>query len=187
MKFFKWTLLTIVILLFSGLIFRGWLYRQFFSYKTIGQRTEYNATDKRLTDYIDAKTKDSKPTDINDIINLSLGLTSDGLNFREAKNDNDPNKLVKSKNAHCVGYSAFFSTTCNYLLTKYDYADSWTSKALIGQIYFCGTNIHRYFNSAFFKDHDFNSIENKQTGEKYFVDPTVNDYLSINLVTEKMK
>ena len=185
MKFLKRTLLTILVLLLCGLLFRGWLYRQFFSYKTIGHRTEYNATDKQLLDYIDEKTKDDKPTDINDIIKISLRLTSDCLNFREAKNDNDPNKLIKSKNAHCIGYSAFFSTTCNYLLTKYGYSDSWTSKPLIGQIYFCGTNVHSYFNSAFFKDHDFNSIENKQTGEKYFVDPTVNDYFCINLVTEK--
>jgi hypothetical protein len=185
MKIFKRTLLTILVLLFLGLLFRGWLYRQCFSYKTIGLRTEYSATNKVLTDYIDAKTIDCKPTNIKDIIKLSLKLTSDCLNFKEAKNDNDPNLLIKSQNAHCIGYSAFFSTTCNYLLSKYGFAKNWTSKPLIGQIYFFGINIHRFFNSAFYKDHDFNSIENNLTGEKYVVDPTINDYLNINLVTEK--
>lgn len=181
----KWTIISLSILLVGGLVFRGVLYRQFFSYKTIGHRTIYKATDKELTDFIDSKTTSLKPDDINDIIQLSLQLTSERLTFREAKNDNDPNKLIRTKNAHCIGYSAFFSATCNYLIDKYGLADKWTSEPLVGQIYFYKTNIHQFFNSSFFKDHDFNSITNRQTGEKYFVDPTVNDYLRIDYVTAK--
>ena len=35
----------------------------------------------------------------------------------------------------------------------------------------------------FFKDHDFVTIENKETGEIFAVDPSVNDYLFIDFVT----
>jgi len=53
----------------------------------------------------------------------------------------------------------------------------------VEQLYFLGTNIHKYFNSSFFKDHDFVTIENKTTGEIFAVDPTVNDYLRIDFIT----
>ncbi|GGG62573.1 hypothetical protein GCM10011378_43400 [Hymenobacter glacieicola] len=45
--------------------------------------------------------------------------------------------------------------------------------------------MHKYFNSAFFKDHDFVTIENKRTGKVYAVDPTIDDYLSVDFITYK--
>jgi hypothetical protein len=165
------------------MIFQKSLYKHLFSYKSIGHRTTYIATDIELTKYINNKTIYFKPAGINEIIKMSLQLTSDQLKFRVAKNENDPNILIKTKRAHCIGYSAFFSATCNYLLNKFGFAENWTSEPLIGQIYFCGTNVHQYFKSSFFKDHDFNSITNRKTGEKYFVDPTVNDYFFVDYVT----
>jgi hypothetical protein len=186
-KFLKWTSITFFVLLLFGLLFRGSLYRLFFNYQIIGHRTTYVATNKELTDYIDNKTVSFKPSNINDIIEISLRLTSNRLTFREAKNDSDPNQLIRTKYAHCVGYSAFFSATCNYLLNKFGFADNWISEPLIGQINFCGTNIHQFFKSSFFKDHDFNRIINKKTGEVYFVDPTINDYLFIDYVKVKQE
>jgi hypothetical protein len=184
-KFLKWATVTLCTLLFGALIFRGGLYRLLFSYKFVGHRTSYIAIDKELTGYIDGKTVSFKPTGIKDIIKMSLQLTSDRLNFKETRNDNDPNKLVRTRNAHCIGYSAFYSATCNYLLGKYGFADNWISQPLIAQIYFRNVNLHQYFTSSFFRDHDFNGITNKKTGEQYFVDPTVNDYFYIDFVTLK--
>src|SRR5688572_7801753 len=122
-KFLKWTTITFLALFLLVFLFRGFLYRQLFSYKSIGSRTTYLATDKELTDYIDNKTVLFKPRDVKDIIEISLQLTSSRLNFSSAKNDNDPNKLIKTKNAHCIGYSAFFTATCNYLLNKFGFDD----------------------------------------------------------------
>lgn len=153
------------------------------TYKSVGIRTNYSVTDKILTDYIDANTDEQTDPDIKQIITLGLSITSKQLNFTADKNDTDPNKLITSRTAHCVGYATFFATTCNYLFQKYNLSDSWTAKPQIGQLYFLGTSIHKYFNSSFFKDHDFVTIENKKTGEIFAVDPTVNDYLKIGLIT----
>ena len=183
MKFIKRILLTILILTTVGLLFRGWFYRHLVTYKSVGLRTNYSATDKKLTDYIDLNTDEQTNPDIEQIVKLGLSITSRQLNFTANKNDIDPNKLITSKTAHCVGYASFFATTCNYLLKRYNLADRWTAKPQIGQLYFLGTNIHNYFNSAFFKDHDFVTIENKTTGEIVAVDPTVNDYLRIDFIT----
>ena len=166
-----------------GLLFRGWFYRHLVTYKSVGQRTNYSATDNKLVDYINASADEQTDPDIEQIIKLGLSITSEQLKFTANKNDTDPNKLITSKTAHCVGYASFFATTCNHLIDKHNLADTWTAKQQVGQLYFLGTNIHKYFNSSFFKDHDFVTIENKTTGEIFAVDPTVNDYLYIDFIT----
>jgi len=165
-----------------GFLFRGLLYRQLITYKSIGLRTNYNATDEKLTNYIDTYIVEQTNHDIEKIIKLGLSITSKRLNFTVDKNDNDPNKLIISKTTHCVGYASFFATTCNYLLKKCGLTDEWTAKPQIGQIYFLKINIHKYFNSSFFKDHDFVIIENKKTGNTFAVDPTLSDYLYIDFI-----
>ncbi len=183
MKIIKRILLLLFIFITVGLIFRGCLFRQLVTYKSVGVRTNYSATDEKLIDYININTDKLAESDIEQIIKLGLSITSKKLNFTAEKNNIDPNKLISSKTAHCVGYASFFATTCNYLLVKYNLADTWTAKPQVGQLYFLGTNIHNCFNSSFFKDHDFVTIENKKTGLIFAVDPTVNDYLFIDFVT----
>ena len=183
MKFIKRTILTILILMTVGLLFRGYIYRHIVTYKSVGQRQNYSVIDDKLIDYIEMNLGDKKDLDIKNIIEIGLSRTSKQLNFTASKNDNDPNKLINSKTAHCVGYSSFYATTCNYLLKKNNLADIWTAKPQIGQIFLFGINIHKYFKSSFFKDHDFVTIENKITGKVFAVDPTINDYLYIDYIT----
>ncbi len=80
--------------------------------------------------------------------------------------------LIVTKTSHCVGYGAFFTTTCNFLLKKYNLGGKWRAKSQKGQIYFLGINVHNYSNSSFFIDHDFVITENNQTSELCAVDPT---------------
>jgi len=183
MKIIKRIFLTLFVLTTVGILFRGWFYRHLVTYKSVGLRTNYLATNDKLVDFINASAEKQTDTEIEKIIELGLSITSKQLNFTADKNDTDPNKLIISKTAHCVGYASFFATTCNHLLDKYNLADTWTAKPQVGQLYFLGTNIHKYFNSTFFKDHDFVTIENKKTGEIIAVDPTVNDYLLIDFIT----
>lgn len=58
---------------------------------------------------------------IKQIIEAGLSLTSRQLNFTADKNQNDPNKLISLKTAHCIGYASFFATSCNNLLEKITY------------------------------------------------------------------
>lgn len=183
MKLIKRTFLTIIILTVVGILFRGWLYRHLVTYESVGLRTNYTATDHKFVDFIDKSADDEINQDIKQIIKLGLSITSERLNFTNDKNDIDPNKLINSKTAHCVGYASFFASTCNYLLEKYKLDNKWSAKSRVGEIYFLGANIHKYFSNPFFKDHDFVTIENKITGETFAVDPTITDYLHIDFVT----
>ena len=183
MKFIQRITLTIIVLTTVGVLFRGWFYRHLVTYKSVGQRQQYLATDKKLVHFINTNVGDNRAVDIKDIIEIGLSATSQQLNFTTSKNDNDPNQLINSKTAHCVGYASFFATTCNYILKKYNLADNWVAKPQIGQLNLLGANVHQYFNSSFFKNHDFVTIENKITGEILAVDPSVNDYLHIDFIT----
>lgn len=173
---------TVLIFTSVVLIYRGWFYRHVVTYKSIGLRTNYLATDDKFIDYIDSGIDIQSHPDVVHIIKLGISLTSSQLNFTIHKNENDPNKLFTTKKANCVGYAAFFATTCNYLFKKYNLNDSWTAIPQIGQLYFLGTNIHKYLKSPFFKDHDFVIIKNISTGEILAVDPTVSDYLCIYFI-----
>lgn len=183
MKIIKRILLLLFILITIGFIFRGWLYRHLVTYESVGARTHYSVTNNKLADYINSNTQNQAETDIEQIIKLGLLITSRKLNFTVENNNIDPNQLISSKTAHCEGYASFFATTCNFLLKKYNLSNKWKAEPQAGQISFLGINIHEYFHSSFFKYHDFVTIENKQTGEIFAVDPSVNDYLFIDFVT----
>lgn len=183
MKIIKQSLLIILLLAAVGFLFRGWIYSHAVSYKAVGTRTIYPAKDKYFTQHIDSCLDHQIKPDIKQIIKLALAITSEKLTYTANKNDIDPNELIISQKAHCVGYAAFFTTTCNYLLAKNNLSNQWTAKPRIGQLYFLGRNVHPYFKSSFFKDHDFVTIENKETGESFAVNPTVNDYLYVDFVS----
>lgn len=183
MKSLKRAFLAIIILTTVGFLFRGWVYRQIVTYKSVGQRSAYEATNDNLIKYIEVNAGGKKDMDIENVINAGLSATSGQLHFSASQKSKDPNQLINSKAAHCVGYASFFATTCNYLLKKYKLSDQWVAKPQIGQLYLLGANIHTYFDSSFLRDHDFVTIENKTTGEILAVDPTVNDYLRIGFVT----
>lgn len=185
MKILKRIFLTILILLAISIVLRGTLYRHIVTYESIGQRTNYEIKKDQLAQYINENCIEKDSVSIEEIIKTSLSLTSKTLNFTTSKNDCDPNQLINSRSANCMGYAAFFSTVCNYQLKKHHLAGQWTAQPVIGQLYVFGTNIHHYFSSPFFKDHDFVIIKNKATREIYSVDPSIHDYLYIDFITLK--
>lgn len=185
MKNLKRILQSILIIVLIGLVFRGSVYRKVITYKSIGERVSYSATNKTLIKYIEENTINAKDPKIEKIIDMGLSATSRLLRFTTSKNHIEPNKLINTKTANCIGYATFFSANCNYLLKKYALDNNWIAKPHKGQLYLFGINIHKYFKSAIFKDHDFVIIENKRTGEVLAVDPSINDYLYIDYVTLK--
>jgi len=183
MKLLKKIFLVIFILISTGILFRGCLFRYLVTYQSIGQRNQYTATSADLIESIENQVGAKPNLAAMEIIQRSLDLTTRRLRFTATRNAIDPNILIHSKTAHCVGYAAFFATTCNYLFEKHHMANEWKATPHIGQLYFWGENLHRHFHTPFFKDHDFVLLENKLTGQVIAVDPTVSDYLWIDRVT----
>ena len=103
------------------------------------------------------------------------------------KVSSNQNLISEMKKANCIGYSSLFNSIGNYIIRKQKLTDKYEFIHLIGELDFFGFNIHNLFDSLFFKDHDFNEIKNKLTGEKKFVDPSLRDYLRIEYVRSKWK
>jgi hypothetical protein len=170
----------------SAYLFRGYFYRLTIAYQITATRPSYNIHNDSLSSYIAHYIKGDQEPDVRSLTNLALQITADKLFYRSSNTLNDPNQLIMHQRAHCVGYASFTATVCNTLFRKFKLND-WKALPVAGQLYFLGINVHPWFNSPFFSDHDFVLIENKVTGERILADPTVSDYLDINFVTERIK
>lgn len=183
MKFLKRPILTVLLLITFCFLLRGWIYRNLVTYEAAGERTTYT-TSPELIKLIE-KNANSDDTNSKEIVTHCLTLTSESLKFTDGENEIDPNKLIETKTAHCVGYASFFTTTCNQMFEMNNLSNEWVALPKTGQIYFLGKNVHSYFRSHFFKDHDFVVIKNLKTGEEFGVDPSLHDYTGIRYITLK--
>lgn len=171
--------------LLMAFMLRGYIYRQLFVYEVVAKRKAQTEVGKSLKDYLDRETSTFKPQNIHAVVEKSLKITAHTLTFRAKQYSADPNELLVRGEAHCVGYTAFFSTSCNYLLQKYQLDSTWKAHHRVSKISFCGTDIHHFLSSPFFKDHDIALIENFKTGESLYVDPSLKDYIYINYICVK--
>ncbi len=180
MKTLKRLTLTSFLLLVTIILFRTWLFNHLVTYKSVGTRNNYSLTDSSLINDLE-KTTPASPQ-IDELTEHALSFTASHLTFSGHQQTADPNKLCYSHNAHCVGYAAFCAACCNHLF-KQNGVTAWQAQARAGQLYFLGVNIHPYFNSPFFKDHDFVLLTNTATGQTIAVDPSLYDYTFIKKVT----
>ncbi len=126
-----------------------------------------------------------KALTINEIIEMSNAITSDYLRFTFNKASSNPNVISKNKKANCIGYAGLFNSVGNYILEKKKLKKSYKFTHLVGKLEVLDYDIHSLIESPFFKDHDFNKVENLKTGKVYFIDPSLTDYFFIYSVTSK--
>ena len=169
------TLLTLI-------LFRGFLFRQLISYHEIGQRKAINITHPKLIKCIDAQLHNQQ-MDIKEIARIANKVTTQELRFTAKKVSQNPNDLINSHQANCVGYASMFNTIATHLIKKNGLEKELVAQHKIGHLYLLGFNLHSFFKSPFFMDHDFNQIIHLKTKEVIAIDPTVSDYLWINCIT----
>ncbi|HFA50913.1 MAG TPA: hypothetical protein ENJ95_18035, partial [Bacteroidetes bacterium] len=128
-------------------IFKNWLFEKTVTYVPMAKQHFFAATDTAFLSYI-AQQKTNE--NIESIIRQALEMTAGQLEFSSSKNNSDPNVSFYKHKAHCVGYAAFFSTSCNGLLKKAGLGNTWQASHWRGKIYFLGINLHRFSNAPFF-------------------------------------
>ncbi len=177
-------MLTFGLLLGLLLIFKGWMYRKTVNYVMIGQRDNIRLTNKTLIQNLNEEIK-GKDLSLEKLIKIADQTTTQQLKFTFGKASNNSNQVVINQQANCIGYSALFNSTMNYLIRQQGKEKMYKAKHLKGQLYFLGMNVHDFFDHPFFKDHDFNEVINHQEGTKIYIDPSVSDYLGIRRVSSK--
>lgn len=156
-----------------------------FSYQVLSQRKDQLLTDDSLKKTIDNWLDTQQPFSINALIGFCLEESKSRLDFSFGKCSSDPNKLSEGGEANCVGYAALFNSMMNYALKKKKLNKSFSCGHYVGKIYYRDQDVHQLFNDPFFKDHDFNIITEKSTGNKIAVDPSLYDYMGIDHVSLK--
>lgn len=174
--------LLIVTIILICFLMRNSIVNCIVEYKIIDTRKLIYKPDKNFVDFSYNQLSDFEDYTIELIIKKTLIATSKKLNFTTSKADNNPNVLLKSSKAHCVGYAQFFALSCTILLKKSKLNHEWTAKPYVAQLYIFKKNIHNYFSSPFLKNHDIVVIENLKTKEKIAIDPTLYDYFLIDEV-----
>lgn len=175
-KFLKYSFLVLLALF----LIRGWLFRQLVNYHSVSERPALALTNPSLSQRIENQSVDSS---IQSIVRRSLVFTSGQLSFTFDKCDTDPNLLFASQDANCVGYAAFFNTTCQALLRKENLENRYRVKHLRGKLTLLDFDLHLLTSSPFFRDHDYNVVEDLETGEKIYVDASLQDVLGIRFVS----
>ncbi|MCL5246605.1 hypothetical protein M4I21_12340 [Cellulophaga sp. 20_2_10] len=163
------------------ILFRGFIYRKSVHYTQVKTRNNISLTNKTLTKSIDKELK-NKILNIDEIIELSNQITSKKLSFTFGKASSNPNLVHGVTKANCIGYSALFNSIGNYIIAKQKMTDTYEFEHLVAKLDFFGIDVHKAFNSPFFKDHDYNEVKFKKTGESKFVDPSLSDYLKIRYI-----
>lgn len=177
----KRTFKIIGIVILVLVLYRGSIYRLLINYTEIGTRIEVKITNQKLVNKININLG-TKKINLEEIINIANRITCEELKFNGNKVSNNPNELINTKQANCIGYSATFNTIANYLIKQYKLENILKAEHKIGQLDFLGINLHQFFENPFFKDHDFNIIKNLETGKEVSIDPSISDYLGIDYV-----
>ena len=116
-----------------------------------------------------------------DILNYSLKLTDELLEFDETNN-------IKDGKANCVGYAQLCASITNYGLKTNKLEGS--SKPVVGYVTWAGMNMCTILSAIvpneyknFVKDHDF--VEFNLKDKTIFYDPSIYDYLGTKALTTK--
>ena len=145
-------------------------------YKRISARKVIALSNTELLGELTTWAEEHPQADIESVIDYSLDVTTSQLHFTFDHCSGNPNEAYTAGKANCIGYAALFSACCEHLIQELDLSD-WSTEHLVGKIYMNGEDAHQFFNSPFFKDHDYNRIYNSKTGSEFFVDASLKDYM----------
>lgn len=157
--------------------------RAFVRYENIGQRSHA----ERLGNGMQAVVKELGPqTDDGNIhaaIRWVLGFVGSQLQFSTDALSSNPDIVLQTGKAHCVGYAKLFVAIFESGKENWDLAE-WRATVQIGKLKVAGMDVHTLFSSPFLKDHDYVRLENSRTKEIISVDPTLYDYAGIRYIRE---
>lgn len=184
-------IISVVIVIILLFFLKGSVYRMVVKYEDAGGRKSYDIKDEKLASYINQSLPNDESLDANidieTIIDLSLDITGDALDFSAMYNDSEPHKAFENGGANYVGYASFTAAVGNYLIKRFGMDKEWEAKPKKGKLYLFGNNMHKDAKDGWFKDHDFVVFRNKSTKEEVYVDPTAFDYFGTRRVDKRQK
>jgi hypothetical protein len=112
----------------------------------------------------------SSTRNIEPILSEVLSSTTSDLSFKLKSNTD---LVFKTKVGNCVGYTKYYNKLLTEKLEKENIGNVTISHAR-AKVLFAGQNIH-FSNSPSLKDHDISIVKNNNTGEIYYIDPSLSE------------
>ncbi len=170
-------LLVILVALLVMWSFRAAAYRSLVHYKVVGQRPPVPAL----------ALSTAEPDGLDQAIAAALDSTAARLHFSTGKVNSNPALLLHGGPANCIGYAALCAALIKGQLEAAGLSDRYVVEAVIGKMYAGDQDLHAFFTSPFWKDHDVVRIADLTSNEVIVLDPTLYDHVGIGRVSFRSK
>lgn len=172
-----WRFLRRVLLVLAGafvllFVFRGAMYRWAVHYEVLGQRAPITSLSLSSV----------PPADLDRSIEFALDTTAARLHFSTGKVSADPTILINGGPANCIGYTALCAALLRGQLNAAGLGERYTVEAVVAKLYLGDLDLHTFFSSPFWKDHDVVRIIDRSDGRVILLDPTLYDAIGIGQV-----
>jgi len=173
-------IITIMLILIFSL--REWIFRATVHYQKINERPQVHQLDENLLPIIHQEGINNTLEEITPILKIAKKVTNKSLSFTTGNVSDNPNQIIKTGKANCVGYAALFALISNHLIQENNLGKKFEVLHVVGQLDFLGYDLHQMSNDPFFANHDYCEVKNKVSGERFYIDPTVSDYFWIDRI-----
>ena len=163
------------------IFFRGALFRLTVSYEVINSR-RHSVSSELKKSFLSLLDEEKALPDISELSVTALRITADSLRFSTKVSGARIVSREGRRYANCIGYARLYDEELGDLLDKHGLGGRYQLHRVVGKLRVLGLDIHRLIDDPFFRDHDFNLIEDRLTGELIAVDPGLYDYLGIRRV-----
>jgi hypothetical protein len=170
-------LLVILVALLVMWFFRAAAYRSLVHYKVVGQRPPVPAL----------ALPTAEPDGLEQAIAVALDSTAARLHFSTGKVSSDPALLLHGGPANCIGYAALCAALLKGQLEAAGLGERYVVEAVIGKLYMGDQDLHAFFTTPFWKDHDVVRITDRTSSEVIVLDPALYDHLEIGRVSISSK
>lgn len=156
------------------------------SYQVLWQRNlGFVVTNASLQQEIKDWLQENQEIDLDDLIDFLLDLTSEYLEFSFTQNNNNPDILITSKKANCIGYASFYASVFQFSIQQAQLQNRYQCQQVVGKIFYLGQDAHQFFDNPFFANHDFIIIQDLENHQTTVIDPSFYAYLGVRNIDLK--
>ena len=116
-------------------------------------------------------------------IDAAMDTTAARLHFSTGAVTNDPRELLHGGPANCIGYAALCTSLLKGHLERAGLGGRYKVEAVIGKLYVGDQDLHAFFTSPFWKNHDVVRITDRTDNKVIVLDPTLYDHVGIGRVS----
>jgi hypothetical protein len=173
MRLLRHLLLVLLVMAIALWFLRGTIFRAVVHYRVVGDRGAVRPL----------QNSNLAAVDLHTAMQAALDTTAARLHFSTSEVSTDPSALIHGGPANCIGYAALCAALLKGQLEEPGLDDRYEVEAVVGKLYVGDQDLHAFFTTPFWKDHDVVRVRGKGTGEVRLLDPTLYDAVAVGSVS----